>query len=202
MVCKPIFTQSRKHDTREIVSIQITLLASENILPRCGRELSRLTVYEKRGHRVDIATARASRHPSRTRLTSYRSETALAKQNPTREEHFSTRHPLPRPDLIVSAGTDSLSGTQLPKPSLSFTPTVNTSTFPFTHEHESWAEERDSGRGHFFPPTRFACGGRSANFMSSFRKLFIRLEILLTACSGHRRKGSTHVPTSMLYLIL
>lgn len=43
------------------------------------------------------------------RTASNRSETALGKQNPTRKEHFSTRaSPLPRPDLIASAGTDSL----------------------------------------------------------------------------------------------
>lgn len=53
------------------------------------------------------ATGEYTRREHRT--ASNRSETALGKQNPTRKEHFSTRaSPLPRPDLIASAGTDSL----------------------------------------------------------------------------------------------
>ncbi|KAF9788831.1 hypothetical protein SFRURICE_018407 [Spodoptera frugiperda] len=88
-----------------------------------------------RGHRADTvitfrhthehsrAACRRDWHRTRREHTtaSNRSETALGKQNPTRrKEHFSTRaSPLPRPDLIASAGTDSFNRTQLPTASLS-----------------------------------------------------------------------------------
>lgn len=96
--------------------------------------------------------------------------------------------PLPRPDLIANAGTDSLNGTQLPSlsPSLLHITQSNHSSVSLWRARARRVRARRRRRGHFFP-TRFACGGRSANFMSSFRKLFIRLEILLT-CSGRRKR--------------